>query len=66
MLATKERKELKNYANCAACHSGSGNIVRWSKNLKLRTLNMSAYKDRLTEEEIKNVSAYVLQQAQNN
>ena len=72
--------------NCAACHAGGGNIVRWWKNLKLKTLkknkldseeaianlvtngknNMSAYKDRLTEEEIKNVSAYVLQQAKNN
>lgn len=72
--------------NCAPCHAGGGNVMRWWKNLKLNTLknnkldseeaianlvtngksSMSAYKDRLTEEEIKNVSAYVLQQAKNN
>lgn len=73
-------------SNCAGCHKGGGNIMRWWKNLKLKTLKknklgseeaianlvangkgiMSAYKDRLTEEEINNVSAYVLKQAQKN
>ncbi|NES76248.1 MULTISPECIES: cytochrome c6 PetJ [Okeania] len=24
--------------NCAGCHAGGGNIVRWWKNLKIRTL----------------------------
>ena len=72
--------------NCAPCHAGGGNVMRWWKNLKLNTLknnkldseeaianlvtngksSMSAYKDRLTEAEIKNVSTYVLQQAQKN
>ncbi|MCY7408267.1 MAG: c-type cytochrome [Alkalinema sp. CAN_BIN05] len=73
-------------AQCAGCHAGGGNIIRWGKNLKLTTLqknnldtqdaivnlvtvgkgNMSAYRDRLTTEEIQTVSAYVLAQAAQN
>ncbi|MBW4650854.1 MAG: c-type cytochrome [Kastovskya adunca ATA6-11-RM4] len=72
-------------AQCAACHAGGGNIIRWGKNLKKRALsrngwdsveaiaslvangknNMPAYKDRLNEQEIENVAAYVLEQAEN-
>lgn len=72
--------------NCAGCHINGGNIVRRSKNLKLKTLqknkidnmesiinlvtngknNMSSYQDKLTKEQIENVAAYVLKQAENN
>lgn len=71
-------------AQCAGCHAGGGNIVRWWKTLKKGALkrngydsvesiseivangksNMSAYKDRLSEAEIKRVAAYVLEQAE--
>lgn len=73
-------------ANCAACHSGGGNIIRGWKNLKQRALSrnkmnsieaiaslvengkyaMPAYKDRLSYEQIEDVAAYVLEQAENN
>ncbi|NER33315.1 MAG: c-type cytochrome [Oscillatoria sp. SIO1A7] len=73
-------------ANCAACHSGGGNIIRRGKNLKRRALGrnkmnsikaisslvtngkyaMPAYKDRLSYQQIQDVAAYVLQQADNN
>lgn len=69
--------------HCAGCHANGGNIVRWGKNLKQKTLakngmdslaaiativtngknNMSAYKARLTAQQIEDVSAYVLDQA---
>lgn len=69
--------------HCAGCHVNGGNIIRWNKTLKLRSLewnkvntmeaiatlvangkaNMSAYKDRLSQAEIEDVSAYVLEQA---
>lgn len=72
-------------ANCAACHSGGGNIIRRGKNLKRRALKrnkinsieaisslvtngkyaMPAYKDRLSYQEIQDVAAYVLEQADN-
>ncbi|MEB3884318.1 cytochrome c6 PetJ [Lyngbya sp. CCY1209] len=71
-------------AQCAGCHAGGGNIVRWWKTLKKGALkrngydsvesiseivangksNMSAYKNRLSEAEIRRVAAYVLEQAE--
>lgn len=71
-------------ANCAACHTGGGNIIRRGKNLKQRALKrygmdsidaitylvengknaMPAYKERLNDQQILDVSAYVLEQAE--
>lgn len=70
--------------NCAACHSGGGNVVNGAKTLKQADLEkyemasveaitaqvtngknaMPAFKGRLSDEDIADVAAYVLSQAE--
>jgi cytochrome c6 len=65
--------------NCAGCHINGSNIIRRGKNLKQYGMDsianisnlvtngkgiMPAYKDRLSEQQIIDVSAYVLSQAE--
>ncbi|MDY7008025.1 MAG: c-type cytochrome [Cyanobacteriota bacterium] len=45
--------------NCAGCHAGGGNIVRWWKNLKIRTLK----KNKLDSVE---AIAYLVKNGKNN
>lgn len=72
-------------SNCAACHSGGGNVVNAAKTLKMSDLEqyemasieaikqqvtngknaMPAFLGRLTEQDIDDVAAYVLEQAEN-
>ncbi|MDJ0508704.1 MAG: c-type cytochrome [Crocosphaera sp.] len=71
-------------ANCAACHSGGGNVVNAAKTLKKEALEkyemfsqekivyqvtngkaaMPAFKGRLSADQIEEVAAYVLSQAE--
>jgi cytochrome c6 len=57
--------------HCAGCHPQGGNIIRRGKNLKQKALqanhlgkgNMTAFGDRLPQQDIDAIAAYVLSQA---